>query len=76
MSSARVKRKVTSLFSRFGTHISGGDTVSRCIRLNNPTPFGKGNVMVQTNMLALQSLVIKAQPLTDDMINFRGRGLF
>ncbi|KYO47006.1 deleted in lung and esophageal cancer protein 1 isoform B [Alligator mississippiensis] len=24
---------------RFGTHISGGDTVSRCIRLNNPTPF-------------------------------------
>uniref|UniRef100_A0ABM5GMR3 Deleted in lung and esophageal cancer protein 1 isoform X2 n=1 Tax=Pogona vitticeps TaxID=103695 RepID=A0ABM5GMR3_9SAUR len=24
---------------RFGAHISGGDTVSRCIRLNNPTPF-------------------------------------
>uniref|UniRef100_A0A7M4E4Z3 DLEC1 cilia and flagella associated protein n=1 Tax=Crocodylus porosus TaxID=8502 RepID=A0A7M4E4Z3_CROPO len=28
-----------SLFSRFGTHVSGGDMVSRCIRLNNPTPF-------------------------------------
>ncbi|XP_044280926.1 deleted in lung and esophageal cancer protein 1 [Varanus komodoensis] len=24
---------------RFGAHISGGDTVSRYIRLNNPTPF-------------------------------------
>ncbi|KAJ7322118.1 hypothetical protein JRQ81_018405, partial [Phrynocephalus forsythii] len=24
---------------RFGAHISGGDTVSRCIQLNNPTPF-------------------------------------
>ncbi|XP_077158787.1 deleted in lung and esophageal cancer protein 1 isoform X2 [Paroedura picta] len=24
---------------RFGAHISGGDTVSRAIRLNNPTPF-------------------------------------
>uniref|UniRef100_A0A674J3F5 DLEC1 cilia and flagella associated protein n=1 Tax=Terrapene triunguis TaxID=2587831 RepID=A0A674J3F5_9SAUR len=23
---------------RFGAHVSGGDTVSRCIRLNNPTP--------------------------------------
>ncbi|XP_074841264.1 deleted in lung and esophageal cancer protein 1 [Carettochelys insculpta] len=23
---------------RFGTHVSGGDTISRCIRLNNPTP--------------------------------------
>ncbi|XP_068092036.1 deleted in lung and esophageal cancer protein 1 isoform X2 [Hyperolius riggenbachi] len=24
---------------RFGTHISGGDTVSRCLRINNPSPF-------------------------------------
>ncbi|XP_070585983.1 deleted in lung and esophageal cancer protein 1 [Erythrolamprus reginae] len=24
---------------RFGAHISGGDTVSRCMRLHNPTPF-------------------------------------
>ncbi|XP_073190809.1 deleted in lung and esophageal cancer protein 1 isoform X3 [Lepidochelys kempii] len=23
---------------RFGAHVSGGDTVTRCIRLNNPTP--------------------------------------
>ncbi|XP_075778976.1 deleted in lung and esophageal cancer protein 1 isoform X2 [Pelodiscus sinensis] len=23
---------------RFGAHVSGGDTISRCIRLNNPTP--------------------------------------
>lgn len=24
---------------RFGTHVSGGDTVSRCLRINNPSPF-------------------------------------
>ncbi|XP_069503787.1 deleted in lung and esophageal cancer protein 1 isoform X2 [Ambystoma mexicanum] len=24
---------------RFGTHISGGDTISRCLRINNPSPF-------------------------------------
>lgn len=24
---------------RFGTHVSGGDTVSRCLRINNPTMF-------------------------------------
>lgn len=26
---------------RFGTHVSGGDTVSRSVRINNPTMFGK-----------------------------------
>lgn len=28
---------------RFGTHVSGGDTVSRSVRINNPTMFGKWN---------------------------------
>lgn len=26
---------------RFGTHVCGGDTVSRPLRINNPTMFGK-----------------------------------
>uniref|UniRef100_A0A4W5KQY8 Uncharacterized protein n=1 Tax=Hucho hucho TaxID=62062 RepID=A0A4W5KQY8_9TELE len=26
---------------RFGTHVSGGDTVSRSLRLNNTSPYGK-----------------------------------
>ncbi|XP_013928134.1 PREDICTED: deleted in lung and esophageal cancer protein 1 [Thamnophis sirtalis] len=30
---------MATLTIRFGAHISGGDTVSRYIRLNNPTPF-------------------------------------
>lgn len=28
---------------RFGAHVSGGDTVSRSLRINNPTMFGKYN---------------------------------
>lgn len=28
---------------RFGTYVSGDDTVSRPLRINNPSPFGKHN---------------------------------
>lgn len=33
-----------SVVVRFGTHVCGGDTVSRCLRINNPTAFGKRTI--------------------------------
>ncbi|KAL4657149.1 deleted in lung and esophageal cancer protein 1 isoform X1 [Arapaima gigas] len=35
----QVENETQSPVLRFGTHISGGDTVSRSLRLNNPSPF-------------------------------------
>ncbi|XP_044150166.1 deleted in lung and esophageal cancer protein 1 isoform X2 [Bufo gargarizans] len=34
----RPDRQTEGPVIRFGTHVSGGDTVSRCLRINNPSP--------------------------------------
>ncbi|XP_073437582.1 deleted in lung and esophageal cancer protein 1 isoform X2 [Dendrobates tinctorius] len=38
MTGPRLDRQTEGPVIRFGTHISGGDTISRCLRINNPSP--------------------------------------
>ncbi|KAM4027399.1 deleted in lung and esophageal cancer protein 1 [Anomaloglossus baeobatrachus] len=38
MTGPRPDRQTEGPVIRFGTHISGGDTISRCLRINNPSP--------------------------------------
>ncbi|XP_069814928.1 deleted in lung and esophageal cancer protein 1 isoform X2 [Dendropsophus ebraccatus] len=38
MTGPRPDRQTEGPVIRFGTHVSGGDTVSRCLRINNPSP--------------------------------------
>ncbi|XP_075683446.1 deleted in lung and esophageal cancer protein 1 isoform X2 [Rhinoderma darwinii] len=38
MTGPRTDRQTEGPVIRFGTHVSGGDTVSRCLRINNPSP--------------------------------------
>ncbi|XP_018408981.1 PREDICTED: deleted in lung and esophageal cancer protein 1 [Nanorana parkeri] len=39
MTGPRPNRQTEGPALRFGTHVSGGDTISRCLRINNPSPF-------------------------------------
>ncbi|XP_077347356.1 deleted in lung and esophageal cancer protein 1 [Lithobates pipiens] len=39
MAGPRPNRQTEGPALRFGTHVSGGDTISRCLRINNPSPF-------------------------------------
>ncbi|KAG9476528.1 hypothetical protein GDO78_003199 [Eleutherodactylus coqui] len=38
MTGPRPNRQTEGPVIRFGTHVSGGDTISRCLRINNPSP--------------------------------------
>ncbi|XP_053323585.1 deleted in lung and esophageal cancer protein 1 [Spea bombifrons] len=38
MTGPRPDRQTEGPVIRFGSHISGGDTISRCLRINNPSP--------------------------------------
>ncbi|CAH2281942.1 Hypothetical predicted protein [Pelobates cultripes] len=38
MTGPRADRQTEGPIIRFGTHMSGGDTISRCLRINNPSP--------------------------------------
>ncbi|XP_072009945.1 deleted in lung and esophageal cancer protein 1 isoform X1 [Engystomops pustulosus] len=38
MTGPKPERQTEGPVIRFGTHVSGGDTVSRCLRINNPSP--------------------------------------
>ncbi|CAJ0920507.1 unnamed protein product, partial [Ranitomeya imitator] len=38
MTGPRLDRQTEGPVIRFGTHVSGGDTISRCLRINNPSP--------------------------------------
>ncbi|KAM9308186.1 deleted in lung and esophageal cancer protein 1 [Gastrophryne carolinensis] len=39
MTGPRPEQQTEGPTLRFGTHVSGGDTVSRCLHINNPSPF-------------------------------------
>ncbi|XP_071341210.1 deleted in lung and esophageal cancer protein 1 [Trachinotus anak] len=39
MTGPRIDNQNQGPIIQFGTHVSGGDTVSRCLRINNPTMF-------------------------------------
>ncbi|KAM3927972.1 deleted in lung and esophageal cancer protein 1 [Leptodactylus fuscus] len=39
MTGPRPDQQTVGPVIRFGTHVSGGDTVSRCLRINNPSPY-------------------------------------